>query len=380
MRQRRARWLWAVLQAGGGDDISPADMEEHLAPRGLEMFPTPSRLQQFAENGPLRGAELVAERDEGEAYVHEARTASGLRLEHRTVFDEEGKILGSPVKVLGGGSNTAIIAAAVRAAHLRNDRVRIHEDPFAEPLAGEMAESIVAAVAADPASIPSRWLVAIRSRFAEDAVKDAFQRHGVDQCVLLGAGLDSFAYRNDLPDLQVFEVDLPTSQDWKRGRLRECEIAIPPNVRLVPCDFEHDDFRSALELAGFRMDRPAVVLWLGVVYYLTSEAIDETLRGLSALPPHTSVIFDFLVPREEWGRAGEAMERVVIGLDRTVAINGEPWLSHHDKAGLEVLLRSHGFESVETYDWMEMARLYVDAADLPTMLPCFGLARATRTR
>jgi methyltransferase (TIGR00027 family) len=118
----------------------------------------------------------------------------------------------------------------------------------------------------------SRW-VCIRSRFTEDLVEQAVARD-VEQYVILGAGLDSFAYRRgDLLDgLRVFEVDHPASQRWKLRRLSELGVKIPDSLVFTPVDFEHQTLREGLEDAGFAFRRSAVFSWIGVTMYLTLDA------------------------------------------------------------------------------------------------------------
>jgi len=120
-----------------------------------------------------------------------------------------------------------------------------------------------------------RLFVAVRSRFAEEQLAKAVEQ-GVRQYVLLGAGLDTFAYRNPLAGLRVFEVDHPDTQAWKRKRLHHAGIAIPESMYFAPVDFEHDTLAHGLEAVGFRRDEPTFFSWLGVVPYLTRDAAFAT--------------------------------------------------------------------------------------------------------
>jgi methyltransferase (TIGR00027 family) len=104
-----------------------------------------------------------------------------------------------------------------------------------------------------------RLFVASRSRFAEDALADAIQA-GTSQAIILGAGLDTFAYRNPHPDLRVFEVDHPDTQQWKRHRLAAAGIDIPASVTYVPLDFEHQALSEALTATDFDPHQPAFVI------------------------------------------------------------------------------------------------------------------------
>jgi methyltransferase (TIGR00027 family) len=118
------------------------------------------------------------------------------------------------------------------------------------------------------------------------------------QYVVLGAGLDTFAYRNPFADLRVFEVDHPDTQAWKRERLRHGGIAVPESMRFAPVDFERDTLAHGLEAVGFRGEEPAFFSWLGVVPYLTREAAFATLRFIAGMPRGSGVVFDYSIPRE----------------------------------------------------------------------------------
>jgi methyltransferase (TIGR00027 family) len=139
------------------------------------------------------------------------------------------------------------------------------------------------------------YLVA-RSRYAEDLLAHAVQQ-GTTQYLILGAGLDTFAYRNPYPHLQVFEVDHPSTQVWKQELLRHAAIALPPNLTHTPVDFEAQSLAAQLAASGFRADRPAFVAWLGVVPYLTRAAFDATLAYLQTLAPGSGLVFDYGLPR-----------------------------------------------------------------------------------
>ena len=140
----------------------------------------------------------------------------------------------------------------------------------------------------------------MRHRFAEDAVTAAVAR-GVRQVVVLGAGLDTFAYRHPHDGLRVFEVDFPATGEWKRARLAEAGIAVSPTVAFVAVDFEHDDLLDRLRESGLDVETPAVFMWLGVVPYLTEEAIWATL-GFIAGVPGAEVVFDYANPPDQLDR------------------------------------------------------------------------------
>ena len=120
---------------------------------------------------------------------------------------------------------------------------------------------------------------------------------GVRQYVVLGAGLDTFAYRNPFAYLRVFEVDHPATQAWKRDQLQAGGIAIPDGFAFVAVDFEKQTLNAELAAAGFTTSQPAFFSWLGVTPYLTREAFEGTLRFIAAMPAGSGVAFDFAVER-----------------------------------------------------------------------------------
>lgn len=147
-----------------------------------------------------------------------------------------------------------------------------------------------------PFSVALRAFLVARSRFAEDMLAEAVAQ-GVRQYVLLGAGLDTFAHRNRFPQLQVFEVDHPATQAWKRELLVKNKLSAPERLSYVPLDFEHQTLGEQLRLAGFDAGTPAFFAWLGVVPYLTSPAFRATLAFLGSLPRGTGVVLDYGQPR-----------------------------------------------------------------------------------
>ena len=120
---------------------------------------------------------------------------------------------------------------------------------------------------------------------------------GINQYVLLGAGLDTFAYRNPWPQLHVFEVDHPATQQWKRELLATSAIAIPQNLTYAPVDFECESLPEQLQRAGFDPAQPTCFAWLGVVPYLTLAAFRSTLAFIAAQPPGTGISLDYGQPR-----------------------------------------------------------------------------------
>ncbi|HET6167934.1 MAG TPA: class I SAM-dependent methyltransferase, partial [Marmoricola sp.] len=218
----------------------------------------------------------------------------------------------------GEPSRTAFGAAVHRAAHQDLEDGRIFADPLAWTILGGDREAILDKVRRDGRPW-MRLFIAVRHRFAEDGLAVAVER-GTGQVVVLGAGLDTFALRNPYAGVRVFEVDHPATGAWKQERLREAGITVPPDTVFVGCDFEHEDFLDALVAAGFESDRPAYFLWLGVVPYLSFEAVGATLRRIGSLPG-AEVVFDYPAPMTGLSRRARKLRD---DLHRRVASLGEP--------------------------------------------------------
>jgi methyltransferase (TIGR00027 family) len=250
----------------------------------------------------------------------------------------------------GRRSGTAERVAIRRAAHPICDRPVIFEDPLAMRILSEEGAARARAEAGDQEQHP--WLrglrifIAARSRFAEEELTLAVEQ-GVRQYVVLGAGLDTFAYRNPLAELRVFEVDHPDTQAWKRERLQHAEIAIPDSMRFAPIDFERDTLAHGLEAAGFRRGEPAFFSWLGVVPYLTRDAAFATLSFVGGLPRGSGVVFDYTIPRESMG---EAERRTFDALAERVARAGEPFRLFFEPEELAAELRRLRFTKIEDMD------------------------------
>jgi len=258
----------------------------------------------------------------------------------------------------GQPSQTAQRAAAHRAAHQLLEDGRIFQDPLAVPILGESPGAIAREAAANPERRGMRLFIAARTRFAESAVAAAVQR-GVRQLVVLGAGLDTFAYRNPHADLRVFEVDHPATQAWKRQRLAEAGIAMPDSMRFAPVDFERVSLAEGLNAAGFAPVAQAIFTWLGVVPYLTEQAVFATLGYIAGLAPGSEVVFTYSDPP-----GSMTAERAAAHGRRAahVAALGEPWLTSFTPATLHARLRDLGFNGIEDLGPAEVAILYFGAA------------------
>ncbi|MGA8172736.1 MAG: SAM-dependent methyltransferase [Methylocystis sp.] len=255
-------------------------------------------------------------------------------------------------------SRTAIGAAVHRAVHQTLEGGRIFTDPFARAILGEDARDLIEVYSTDASRRPMRLFIAARARFAEDAMSAAISR-GVRQAVVLGAGLDTFALRNPhaARGLRVFEADHPATQAWKKERLRLMGIAAPASLTFAPVDFERQGLGEGLRLAGFIAEAPAFFLWLGVVPYLTRDAIFATLRFIAGLPG-SEVVFDYSEPLENYPPERRAH---VTALSERVASFGEPWLSHFEPEDLSRELRAMGFGEIEDLGLADIALRYLGA-------------------
>jgi len=262
-------------------------------------------------------------------------------------------------------SLTAHRVALSRAAHQLFDDPRVLDDPIALRILGERTAHEIQGRRKRFAGKFARHLRAFlvaRSRVAEDALAQAVGR-GLHQYVILGAGLDTFAYRNPYSDtvLRVFEVDHPATQAWKRRLLTAAGISIPGSLSFVPIDFETQTLAAELRHAGFSPDEPAFFSWLGVSMYLTREAIVDTLRFVASLPRGSGIVFDYAVASESLG----FLRRMIAGaLLRRVASVGEPWKTFFEPRQLAKELTALGFEHIEDFGAAELnARFFAGRSD-----------------
>jgi len=265
----------------------------------------------------------------------------------------------------GVPSRTAERVALRRATHQLLDTPPVFVDPLALRILGPVAE---AALLADPHAEDThpwhallRAFVAVRARIADEEIARA-REGGVTQVVILGAGLDTFAYRQpESTDLRVFEVDHPATQAWKRQRLAEAAIPVPDMLTFVPVDFERTALPNALAEAGFALDLPAVFSWLGVTPYLERTAIEATLGFVAARPAGSAIVFDYGIAPECLS-AGERL--AYEALARRVERAGEPFRSTFDPQALAALLHRLGFPSIDDATPAEInARYFAGRAD-----------------
>lgn len=262
----------------------------------------------------------------------------------------------------GKFSRTAQRVAIRRAAHQLLDQPRVLDDPLALRIIGsEAAGALRSNPKEDHAfSRAFRAFMAARSRYAEDELARAVG-HGVTQYVVLGAGLDTFAYRNPHPGLRVFEVDHPATQAWKREQLQAAGIAIPPSLTFVPIDFEQQTLADGLGQSGFNTNAAAFFSWLGVTPYLTREACMTTLGFIAKMPAGSGVVFDFAV---DPALLNAGQRQALDALSERVARYGEPFQLFFDPGDLQDELKGMGFQRMEFLQGKEInARYFKDRKD-----------------
>jgi methyltransferase (TIGR00027 family) len=209
---------------------------------------------------------------------------------------------------------------------------------------------------------PFRASIVARARFIEDLVVQQAGR-GVGQYVILGAGLDTFAQRSPqiASRLNLFEVDRPGPQAWKRRRLMELGFGIPAWLQFVPVDFEVDgSWWEQLTAAGCDASKPAVVASTGVSMYLTLDAIAATLRQVAAFARGSTLAMSFLLPLE----LAEPTVRPGLQLaEKGARASGTPFISFFTPAEMLALAREAGFRDAQHVSAMTLTQRYF--ADRP---------------
>lgn len=281
-------------------------------------------------------------------------------------------------------SLTARLTAYVRAHHARHDEPKIFNDFLAPDLfsaddydvigqnLAQLAPMIDPQAAAALPDVPSAvgWVIRklmsatlSRSRYAEDLL-EAELTQGVRQYLILGAGLDTFAFRRSelLGRLRVFEVDHPATQTWKLNRLRKLQWSIPPELHFAAVDLARDDLAKRLIDAGYDPNQRTFVSWLGVTMYLSRTAVLETLQTLTALAPSGStIVFDYMEP--EAYRPEQAGGTILLTQQILQRIR-EPWLLGFDPSRLSSELAAVGLRLEEDLDPAAIeARYFADRSD-----------------
>jgi methyltransferase (TIGR00027 family) len=262
-------------------------------------------------------------------------------------------------------SRTALRVAMHRAAHQVFDQPKVLDDPIAIGIIGPDAAAQLNAENSGPREQVARNLrafMAVRSRYAEDELAAAVAR-GATQYVILGAGLDTFAYRNPYgaEELRVFEVDYPATQEWKRDQLAAARIPIPASVTYAPVDFERQTLSDGLGATGFDAKKATFFSWLGVTMYLREPAVMTTFEFIASTPRGGGVVFDYAVNRSSLDSAGQ---KALDALSARVAAAGEPFRTFFEPRALAEQLRRIGFSSVEDLSAEDInSRYFKDRAD-----------------
>jgi methyltransferase (TIGR00027 family) len=252
-------------------------------------------------------------------------------------------------------SRTALSAAFHRAAHQILEQGRIFHDPLALTILNEDAGAVARWAEEHPSRRRMRTFIAVRTRFAEDALAAAYER-GARQLVVLGAGLDTYAYRATLRDrLRIWEVDHPATQAWKRERLIAVGIALPANLTFSPIDFERETLADGLAATDFDAHEQSFFTWLGVVPYLTEEAIWSTLSFIAGLPSGAHVAFDYADPPESLSPELRADHQLRAA---RVAAAGEAFRTYFHSERLRSKLLEIGFRDVEDLGPPQIAARY----------------------
>ena len=279
-------------------------------------------------------------------------------------------------------STTAILAAAIRASHVRWHRPPIVSDTYAIHMISPFWRLVATNWALNRIIVhrllklfkPVHTENILRLRFAEDHLRDAVAA-GARQYVILGAGLDSFCLRQgDLADrLRIFEVDHPASQHMKREKLLAINGHLPANLVFTPVDFETERLDEALTRTGYDTAVPAFFSWLGTTYYLTRDAVRDTLDRIAAVAaPGTRIALDYKYPRHLVPADGLLFAD---RLDQFVAKRGEPMLSMFTPDELNAELRRAGFTELDHVSPEQQAQRYLEGrGDMTAPAPNFALA------
>ena len=281
-------------------------------------------------------------------------------------------------------SKTADLVAAARAEHVIRYNPPLFKDDFAFQLCGDFWQPILRSKLKTRVMLgiilraiyPLAPLATVRAKFCEDVVAELIN-DGVDQYVIIGAGLDSFAMRRTEFEnrVTVFELDQPAGQNEKRKRMAESGIPEPKNVRYIGVDLNEEDMFESLAQHGFDPGRRSVFSWFGVTYYLPIDTVRETLEGVvNKAASGSEIVFDFRIPLadvpSDWHKAHKKMGDYV-------AKRGEPFVTELSRQSMEQFVLDCGFQKVQVPTPDEIHQRYL--ANLPykfVFTPTFPLCRA----
>ncbi len=216
-----------------------------------------------------------------------------------------------------------------------------------------------------------RASIVSRARFIEDLVEEKFRNEGITQYIMLGAGLDTFAQRRaDLASkLNVFEIDKPSAQAWKKERLEKFGFGVPSYLHLVPVDFEvNESWVEKLKAHGLDMKKPSLITSTGVTLYLTREAIVLMLKQVASFPAQTTFAMTFMLPAE---MVPEEERAAYIAVQERARASGTPFLSFFPPEEMLAMARAAGFKSVKHVSTADIKeRFFKNRAD--GLMPATG--------
>lgn len=274
-------------------------------------------------------------------------------------------------------STTAKLCSFARAYHSNMDRQKIFDDYLAYDLMGkEEYERIGELIDHDfevgksdqnysfcSANIAERlryYILPIplsRIAFAEQKLYEFAQQHEKCQYVVCGAGMDTFAFRNDNADIHVFELDHPNTGKYKRERVRQLEWNIPENLTFVPIDFSKDNMQQKLLHAGFHPELPSFFAILGVSYYLTLSVFEQTIETIGTLcSAHSKIVFDY---PDETTLSRSGAERIHTLTEITEKL-GEKMLHGYSFSEIDTALKKNGYQIEDHRTPQEIQKAFFD--------------------
>ncbi|WP_179297026.1 SAM-dependent methyltransferase [Burkholderia ubonensis] len=310
------------------------------------------------------GDDAVLEARVRDALMREPDLQLGIGLDDSLLaYLHKAHIVGRDMSPIDAGPKpSALMVATQRAAHQLLDRPLVLDDPVALAILGATGAQVLRDNIdrfRDPTSVGMRSSVIVRSRLAEDVWGEAVER-GIRQYVVLGAGLDTSAFRHPGTLARIFEVDLPATQAWKQARLREAGIAVPPSLHFVPVDFESVGLAEGLARAGFDVDAPAIFSWLGVTMYLDEVSVIETLRFIAGCAKGSAVLFEYVTPLSS---LPPIMRIAMEQLTAQFAERGEPWKTFFEPAVISETLSELGFNHTNAWTPEELNQRYLANRD-----------------
>lgn len=253
--------------------------------------------------------------------------------------------------------HTAVRTALWRALHVLIDaRPHVFSDEIGAELVAE--ENWTNRPDMDPGFSKSmRASVTGRARFVEDIVEEEITK-GIDQYVILGAGLDTFALRRPelAREIQIFEVDQPGPQDWKKKRIIELGLKLPKSCSFVPVDFEvGQSWWNELIKAGFDKNKPAIVVSTGVSMYLSKETNLSTFRQIATLAPASTFVTTFMLVPDLLPPDEKALMEYVM---KKAKESGTPFLSLYAPSEILSQAKDAGFRDVKDVTARDVFNLY----------------------